>query len=398
MVATAWCLLLAAAVGWTAIALGALWLRFRVPKLGADAGIASAGATPVSVVVAARDEAAAVEAAIESLLKQEYPDLTVVAVDDRSRDATGSILDRLTARDPRLAVIHIRDLPAGWLGKNHAHHVGAAAARGEWILFTDGDVLFAPDTLARCVAYAEANGVDHLVAFPHFIAPHRLERAFVASFGLFVSMRFQPWGLRRAGSRAFIGIGAFNLVRRSAYASIGGHARLPLEVLDDAKLGMILRRSGFRQAAVDSEGRVRVRWNAGFRETVAGLLKNSYAAIEWQPALAVAAALAFAVQLLAPLAGLAAAAGGLRGLAAYSVAVATLLHVGAVRRVAGGNGLEGLAWPVAGAALLAVSLAGPLLATLRGGIDWRGTRYRLADLRRGCVRESEWPASRAPGW
>ena len=99
----------------------------------------------VSIIVPARDEADAIEPALRSMLALDYANYEVIAIDDRSIDGTGEIVDRLAAEDPRCRVLHIRTLPAGWLGKNHANWLGAREARGEYLLFTDGDVFFAPE-------------------------------------------------------------------------------------------------------------------------------------------------------------------------------------------------------------------------------------------------------------
>src|SRR5438309_2764680 len=95
----------------------------------------------LAVIFAARNEAAGVEQATRSLLAQDYPELEVIAVDDRSTDDTGAILDAIAAEDPRLRVVHVRDLPAGWLGKNHALQSAAGETRADWLLFTDADVV-----------------------------------------------------------------------------------------------------------------------------------------------------------------------------------------------------------------------------------------------------------------
>jgi hypothetical protein len=357
------------------------------------------GWPPLTVVVPARDEARGIEPAVRSLLAQDYPGLRVVAVDDRSVDGTGAILDRLGADEARLAVLHVRELPAGWLGKNHACARGAEAAPEGWILFTDGDVVFAAGALRRAVAYAEAHALGHLVALPRLVAPGFLERAFVSTFAALANPVFRTWELRRPGTPAYIGIGAFNLVRREAYLRTGGHRRLPLEAVDDVKLGIVLRRSGVRQGAVDSGGLVSVRWNAGFAASWAGLLKNAFAGTEyrWGIALASAAALAATslgpalAALLAP--GLPARVVGLAGWAIAGGVVGTV-----ARRFGGGSGLEGLLVPITGAALAAVVLASAILTTTRRGIVWRGTRYPLADLRAGCVRERDWPPNASVGW
>lgn len=385
------------------LASGLLWVRYRLPRLPrVPAELPPGGRWPrLSVVVPARDEAPHVETAVRSLLGQDYPALEVVAVDDRSLDGTGAILDRLAAEDPRLVVVHVRELPPGWLGKNHACHEGAARASGEWLLFTDGDVHFAPDALRRAVAFAETRRLGHLVAFPQLVAHGFLERAFVTAFGLLFNLKCRVWDLRRPGSSAYVGVGAFNLVAREALRRVGGHRALAFEVVDDLKLGLILRRSGVRQGAVDAEALVWVRWQAGFRASLAGLLKNAFAGTEWSWRQALSLATALGLLTLAPAAALllpAPAPPGVPALAAAALGGWMLLHGAVAHGKAGGSGLEGLLFPLAVVALIGVLLASALRASLTGGITWRGTRYPLVDLRAGCVRERDWPTRAAVGW
>src|SRR5438270_6291163 len=106
----------------------------------------------LSVVVPARDEGATIARAVGSLLEQDYPEMEIVVVDDRSSDATGEILRKLAEKDRRLLVLRVDNLPAGWLGKNHALRLGAARASGERLRFTDAGVVVAPGALARAVA------------------------------------------------------------------------------------------------------------------------------------------------------------------------------------------------------------------------------------------------------
>jgi glycosyltransferase involved in cell wall biosynthesis len=353
----------------------------------------------VSVVVPSRNEAAGVEQATRSLLRQDYPELEVVAVDDRSVDDTGRILDRLALEDPRLSVVHVKELPPGWLGKNNANHLGARRASGSWVLFTDGDVVFAPDAIRRSVSYALGNGLGHLVAFPHMVAPGFFERAYVATFGLFVVLKFRFWGLREAGSPSYVGVGAFNLVRRDEYLKVGGHAKLALEVLDDAKLGMVLRRSGVVQGAADSGGLITVRWHPGFFASITGVVKNAFAASEFFWPAALAASLVLAALALAPLLGVLLAPGILlKLLAAVPLGLSFFLVGASARAMAGGKGNEGLLYPLCGTAMSLVLIWSGLVTQLQGGIRWRGTLYPLRALRTGCVRERDWPTSAAPGW
>jgi glycosyltransferase involved in cell wall biosynthesis len=378
---------------------GLLWTRRRLPRLIEVEPSPRTDWPRVSVIVPARNEAPQVETAARSLLAQDYPDLEVVAIDDRSEDATGLLLDGLASQDARLRVVHVETLPDGWLGKNHACARGAEAATGDWLLFTDGDVLFRADALRRAVAFAEAYGLDHLVAFPRLVTHGFLERAFVVAFGILFSLKTRVWALHRARSGAYVGVGAFNLVRREAYSRAGGHRTLALEVADDLKLGLVLRRSGARQGAVVSGGLLAVRWQNGLRASIGGLLKNAFAGAEWRWWMAAVFCAGFAVVGVVPVVTL------VLPVAPHVKAVAVLAWLGwtvlagaAAYEISDGLGLEGILFPLACVALIGVVIASAVQATRAGGITWRGTFYPLAELRRGCVREQDWPTSAAVGW
>lgn len=353
----------------------------------------------LSVIVPARDEAADVEQSVRSLLGQDYPEFEVIAVDDRSSDETGAILDRLASSDERLHVVHVQELPEGWLGKNNACHVGAQIATGDWLLFTDGDVCFHPDAMRRSLAFAMRHRLGHLVAFPQLIAPGFWERAFQTTFGLLLNLKFRAWELRKPRTHAFVGIGAFNLVERRAYESIGGHTLLAFEVIDDVKLGLILRRSGARQGVVEGGALVRVRWNAGLRGTMRGLIKNAFAGTDYRWGhVFLASAAIILLSTLPPLAAALAPSPGLRTVSGATILLSVALCGAAARRVAGGSGLEGLALPVCGPLLAATLFLSAVVTTVRGGVKWRGTLYPLRELELGCVRSSDIPVDKVTGW
>jgi hypothetical protein len=387
----------AALAAWTRLAL--LGLAGRRALLRLPPAPAAGEGAPVSVVVPCRDEAATLERAMRSLLAQDLPGLQIVAVDDRSSDGTGAILARLAAADPRLEVVRVDALPEGWLGKNHACDAGARRARGAWLLFTDADVVFAPDALRRALAAARAHRLGHLAVLPRFVAPGFLERAFVTAFAALLAPSVRVRDLRRPGTRAYFGVGAFNLVRRGEYERAGGHRRLALEVVDDVKLGLLLRRSGVAQGIADSGGLVQVRWQHGFVPSVLGLVKNAFAALEYRPGRAIAAALGATFAGAVPLVVLLAGPGALpRALAGAALAIAVAHHGEAARRLSGASGAEGLLMPLCTVLLGAVVLCSAAAARVRGGVVWRGTHYPLERVRAGCLREDELPPSGAVGW
>ena len=373
----------------------------RAPVLGSEAIAPPPGRRlpKVSVIVPARNEAPHLATALASLFAQQESLGEVIAIDDRSQDGTGAILERLAEQHAALRVLHVESLPAGWLGKNHANHLGAQVARGDYLLFTDADVVFAPGALRSALAYAEHHDLGHLVVAPRLIAPGFLERAFQSTFVIFFCLKFRLWQIRRPRSAGYAGMGAFNLVRRADYQRVGGHRRLAMEVVDDVKLGLILRRSGVRQGLADSGGLVSVRWQAGFLATLRGLLKNAFAGAEWRWSQVLAGVVSIAWIAVFPWAALLWAPNTpLRLLALAPILTAITVHAGTARRLARGSGWEGLAYPLTHLAMIAVVLLSATLATARNGIVWRDTRYPLAALRAGCVREADWPVAGAVGW
>ncbi len=237
----------------------------------------------VSLVLAARDEARAIEPAALSMLAQRYPALELVAVDDRSTDGTGAILDRVAAADPRLRVVHVRELPPGWLGKNHALWLGAQATTGEWLLFTDGDVLMEPEALTRAVAFAERRRLDFLAVPPGVVIPTAPLELFMSFLFLALFGWIQPGKARDPHSSAHIGTGAFNLLRRSTYEALGTHRRIPLRPDDDLTLGKAAKLAGAREDLASGEGVMTVTWYGNLREAWVGLRKNALAGLACCP-------------------------------------------------------------------------------------------------------------------
>lgn len=338
----------------------------------------------ISIVVAAKDEAKSVEQAVRSLLALDWPDLEIILVDDRSTDGTGEILDRLAGKQPRLHVVHVKELPPGWLGKNHALQLGADAATGGWILFTDGDVLFHPDTLRQAVALANARQLDHLTVGPEAPVPGLLLQAAVAGFGVFFSVFTRAWKLRDPSSSAHIGVGAFNLVRRAAYKRAGGHTALPLRPDDDLKLGKRLKQTGAAQDIAMGKGRLSVEWYGSLREMAHGLEKNSFASMEYSVPATIAALLCVVTLFVFPFFGMVLAEGTARILFTATYVLQALATAESARRL----GLDPWLGPMFpfSAGFLAYVVVRSMVVTLRtGGIRWRGTFYALADLRRNKV-------------
>ncbi len=338
----------------------------------------------VSVVVAARDEERNVEEAMGSILAQDLARMELVVVDDRSADRTGEILDRLAAADPRLRVVHVRELPAGWLGKNHALDLGAAEARGELILFTDADVVMAPQTVRLAATYMVRERLDHLTMAPRIVMPGFLLQAFGVLFGICFLLFSRPWKARDPRSPSHIGIGAFNLVRASSYRRIGTHRAIAMRPDDDMKLGKLMKKNGQRQDFLVAVSHVSVEWYRSIPEAVRGLRKNGFAGLDYRVSMVVLATLTQLAFFIFPFIALFLTTGPTRLLYAFSVAMILGLFGGAAREQRAPI-WGGIAVPLASLLFIAIVWNATLYALVHRGIEWRGTHYPLDELRANRV-------------
>jgi len=349
----------------------------------AEANTATA-APRVSLLFAARDEEEKLPIALKTLALLDYPALEIIGVDDRSDDATSQILDEFAATHPRFRALHIRELPAGWLGKPHALQQGFAASRGEWLLFTDADVRFKPDVLRRAITLVDDRKLDHLTLFGDVEMVGFWEKVLITFFGMTFFMATNPSGVIDPKSSAYMGVGAFQLVKRSAYEAAGTHRRLAMEVIDDMKLGKIVKEAGFRSSVGLAGDSVTVRWHAGARNIIHGVTKNFFAASEFSVPRVIAAITGLMIVAVGPFAGILVGHGWVWILAAVAAVLALSLHAGVdiVQRV---SPLYCLSMPL-GAVLISYMLLRSTAYTLKqGGIVWRGTFYPLDALKRGAV-------------
>jgi glycosyltransferase involved in cell wall biosynthesis len=362
------------------VALGLL----RLPWLKDFAPTEDKHCPRISLIFAARDEEEKLPSALATLATIEYPELEMIAVDDRSQDSTGQILDQFAKTHARLRVVHVKELPSGWLGKPHALENGYEASTGDWLLFTDADVKFAPDAVRRAVAIAQQRNLDHLTLFGDVEMVGFWETVLITFFGLAFHMAHDPYRVSNPHSRAYMGVGAFQLMKRSAYEACGTHRRLAMEVLDDMKLGKLVKQAGLRSAVAVAQASVVVRWHAGVGNLIRGVTKNFFAALEYKLPFVVVAICTMLLLNVAPFVGVIFGHGWVRILAGVSVVIAIGFHVGVdlVMRV---SPLYALTHPL-GAVLFTYMLVRSTVVTLRqGGVTWRGTFYPLEKLRRGMI-------------
>jgi hypothetical protein len=338
----------------------------------------------VSILFSALDEAEKLPAALQTFLAQDHPDYEVIAVDDRSEDATGEILDAAARANPRLKVAHVTSLPPGWLGKPHGLQTAFEHSSGEWLVFTDADVRFEPDVLRASIALAEERHWDHLTLLCHaemFTAGEKIAMTF---FGMAFLLGLRPWRASDPRSSAYVGVGAFQLLRRSAYEKMGTHRRLAMEVVDDVKLGKLVKEAGFVSGVAKAGRAVSVHWHAGLGNIIRGTTKNCYAATGFRLWVACGQVAGLLLMFVLPWVALPFVHGLARGFAAAAIALPVMAQAGAALEF-GESPLYAVTQPL-GALIFAWMLVRSTIVTLRqGGIRWRGTFYAIEDLKRGVV-------------
>ena len=338
----------------------------------------------VSIIIPARDEESEIEQALQSVLRMDYPEHEVIIVNDRSCDRTASILEGVQTQHPELRVVTIEQLPDGWLGKNNALQMGAEASTGDLLLFTDADVNFSRAALRKAVAVLEIEQLDHLALGPKVHSPSLMVNLLIAFFSRSFYLFVKPWRVRDQRSPNFIGIGAFNLVRRSAYEQIGGHRRISLRPDDDMKLGKLIKQAGFRQDFRSAPDDLQVAWYSSVAGFVRGLEKNVLAGMDYRSGvLFLSLTLALALGLL-PWFLLIVGDSLIRTLCLATVAV-SMTGFGLFFRVSKAPLPFVVLEPFILLLFVYTCARSAVLALLRQGIYWRGTFYPLDLLRRNVV-------------
>ena len=351
-----------------------------------DVGRPRAGEPPlprVSIIVTAQNEERQAERALRSLIDLNYPNYEVVYVNDRSDDRTGEIADRLSAEDGRIKPLHVSTLPDGWFGKNYAAYRGAQVANGEVLLFTDGDVVFAPDALAYGVRHLRRAKLDHLCVAPLLPVSGALLQACMIVFAFTTIVVARLWQVQDPHSSAYFGIGPYNMFRTGAYHAIGGHRRIRLRPDEDIKLGKLVKQCGRRSDCVIGISLLSFEWYPSLRHFIRGGDKNISAALEYRVWPAVGITVALLGLLVAPF-PLVPVVGGWPAIlfAACAGVCWTVAVAGA--RTGRYPWWTGLLFPVGILVITYMMWRSTIITTTRG-VSWGGSPIPLSELRSNRV-------------
>jgi len=352
------------------------------PPFGADA-------PRLSVLVAAKDEAATIATCVRTLADQDYPNYEIIVIDDRSTDGTAGIIDALAEEFPdKVRALHVAHLPEGWFGKNNAMRTGVAAADGEWFCFVDADCRqTSRSTLTAALREALERKADFLSVLPVLETRSFWERLIQPVCAAILVIWFNPEKVNDPKSKAAYANGAFMLMSRAHYVAIGGHERVRTELNEDMHMARITKECGRRLFVVENDGLYLTRMYASFAETWRGWSRIFYGVFKTFRRLAATLGLLLTasvfpcVSLVVAAVGYAVAEGAERrtwGIALVITAAVVAMLESVIYRFMRLTRSASWAWmtyPLG--ALLGVGMLLAAMRKLAGGRPtWRGTTYR----------------------
>lgn len=343
----------------------------------------------ISVCIPARNEERNIRACAVAVLHQEYPNLEVIVLDDRSTDATPEILRQLSAQNDRLKVISGSDLPRGWAGKPHALYQASASARGDWLCFIDADTFLEPSALASTHVKAIETHADMFTIMTFQVLGSFWERTVMPLVMTALSVGFSPRKVNDPATKDAIANGQFILIKRSVYDAIGGHASVKNSIVEDKAISEQVKWNGYRLVVADGRKAARTRMYTSLPEMWEGWTKNIYLGLRDQAGLlwlgAFGAFLAVMASLFLPLWPLLgiiwyANGGGWMALGVVAEALALWTYLVYVRAKAA-KGMEIPTWYALTTPLGAAIFAGMMLTSAwrvvsRKGVAWKGRIYR----------------------
>ena len=353
----------------------------------------------VSIIIPAKDEGERIRGCIESCLKQDYPNLEVIAVDDRSVDNTGQVMDAMAAADSKLKVVHIQEgtLGPGWTGKNNALYTAQKQAAGDWLLFVDSDVVLEPDALSASMSVAQNKQFGLISLLPRLESHSIWESMLVPLAAAAASAMYViPFNNMNHKKNSAFANGQFILMSRQAYDAIGGHETVKDRYCEDVAIALLVKQAGYRPRVAWGQDWAKVRMYSSLAAIYRGWSRIYYAARVGSPWRTIAAVLfivccCFSAYAMIPLALF--AAGHSTELQSWLWPASVLVHLVVMHYYlamvyfwSGNPAANSLLFPISGPMLISIMIRGIWMCITKK-VTWRGTSYghvmapKLADVK-----------------
>lgn len=334
----------------------------------------------VSIIFSALNEEEHLESSLLSMLSLDYPQLEIIAINDRSSDRTGVILEDLSKKFLNLHVIHVTTLPDNWLGKNHALYLGAKKAHGKWLLFTDADVSMDTALLKKSMSYVIEQNIDHLTIFEKHTSKSFWLRVLLLGTYIPYCLHLKPWRIRYKWSKKYLGHGAFNLIKKATYQDLGGHYSIAMECVDDMQLGKLLKENGYKQDTVNGHNYIEREWYSSLTAMINGMSKNGFALFSYSLVILLCRVFLWFLYCFWPLMAVMRFTGILFWINIVNVTL-MLSFAALVAKQFHLKKSYALCYPFAVILLLYAICRSMFLTYYHNGIYWRNTHYSLKNLR-----------------
>jgi chlorobactene glucosyltransferase len=256
----------------------------------------------VSVVLPARNEQDNIQKCLDSLLRQDYHNYEIIAVNDCSIDATGQILHKVAATNSEreITIINLERKPAGWVGKNWACFQGYKRSSGQVLLFTDADTIHATDTISLAVRHMIDEKLDALTARPRITSDNTLTKIVLPLVWMVSHIAFSALKVNNPKSKTGFVFGGFYLITREVYESLGTHQSVKGEIAEDLAIGEKLKLGKHRLRMFLGEENIQASWALDSGSLHSAIQRTIVSAFRKQPILTCAYAALQAVMLILP--------------------------------------------------------------------------------------------------
>lgn len=236
----------------------------------------------ISVLVPAHNEEKAIEQCLRSIIDQDYPNLEIICVDDRSTDRTVEVVSRLFAGRGNCRLISIDRRLEGWTGKCHALHVASTYAKGAWLAFLDADSSLHPGALKQCLNEVLKRKIGFITLTPKFILGSFWEKAIQPTLASMAAILFPLDQVNDPKSPVATANGMFFMISRRAYDKIGGHENVKDLAVEDIGIGKRIKAAGLGLLFANGRKLLFTRMYCGFDEVIKGWTRILSAAMNYR--------------------------------------------------------------------------------------------------------------------